>query len=76
MKPAGKYLHFEGTYRGVYRAGSVRSNLGAHTFKSIDWVWLEVTPTKSLLERNFEEETLLSPMKLPLYNLLKKLYRK
>ncbi len=59
MKPAGTYLHFEGTYRGVYRGGKVSSTAGTHTFKEIDWVWLEVTPLTRLASRNVEEERVL-----------------
>ena len=59
MKPAGTYLHFEGSYRGVYRGGKVTSALGTHTFKAIDWVWLEVTPTQRLPSRNVTEEQVL-----------------
>ena len=59
MKPAGTYLHFEGTYRGVYRGGKVSSALGTHTFKEIDWVWLEVTPVARLAARNVQEERVL-----------------
>ena len=59
MKPAGTYLHFEGTYRGVYRGGKVSSAAGTHTFKEIDWVWLEVTPVTRLDSRNVLEERVL-----------------
>lgn len=59
MKPAGTYLHFEGSYRGVYRGGKVTSALGTHTFKAIDWVWLEVTPLQRLTARNVTEEQVL-----------------
>ena len=59
MKPAGTYLHFEGSYRGVYRGGKVTSALGTQTFKAIDWVWLEVTPTQRLPSRNVTEEQVL-----------------
>ncbi|MFM9005143.1 MAG: hypothetical protein ACKOSR_06535, partial [Flavobacteriales bacterium] len=56
MKPAGTYLHFEGTYRGVYRGGKVTSAVGTHTFKEIDWVWIEVTTVARLGSRNVAEE--------------------
>lgn len=59
MKPAGTYLHFEGTYRGVYRGGKVSSTVGTHTFKEIDWVWLEVTPITRLASRNVDQERVL-----------------
>ncbi|MFM7104119.1 MAG: hypothetical protein ACKOW8_01260 [Flavobacteriales bacterium] len=59
MKPAGTYLHFEGTYRGVYRGGKVSNALGAYTFKELDWIWLEVTPITKLTTRNVEEERVL-----------------
>jgi hypothetical protein len=59
VKPAGTYLHFEGTYRGVYRGGKVSSALGTHTFKEIDWVWLEVTPLTQLGSRNVQQERVL-----------------
>ena len=59
MKPAGTYLHFEGTYRGVYRGGKVTAAAGTHTFKDMDWLWLEVTPSKRLTSRNVEEERVL-----------------
>jgi energy-coupling factor transporter transmembrane protein EcfT len=59
VKPVGAYLHFEGTYRGVYRGGKVSSAAGTHTFKDMDWVWLEVTPIKKLTKRNVEEECVL-----------------
>ena len=59
MKPAGTYLHFEGTYRGVYRGGKVSSTVGSHTFKEIDWVWLEVTPVTRLGSRNVDQERVL-----------------
>jgi hypothetical protein len=59
VKPAGTYLHFEGTYRGVYRGGKVSGAAGTHTFKEMDWVWLEVTPIKRLARRNAEEECVL-----------------
>ena len=59
MKPAGTYLHFEGTYRGVYRGGKVTSAAGTHTFKELDWVWLEVTPVTRLAARSVQEERVL-----------------
>lgn len=59
MKPAGTYLHFEGTYRGVYRGGQVASAAGTHTFKAIDWVWLEVTLVTRLASRQVNEEKVL-----------------
>jgi hypothetical protein len=59
VKPAGTYLHFEGTYRGVYRGGTLSSAAGSYTFKELDWVWLEVTPITQLGARNVEEERVL-----------------
>lgn len=59
MKPTGTYLHFEGTYRGVYRAGKVRTTLGGYSFKELDWIWVEVTPKTQLTSRNVEEERVL-----------------
>jgi hypothetical protein len=59
VKPAGTYLHFEGTYRGVYRGGKVTSHVGTHTFREMAWVWLEVTPVTRLASRNVTEERVL-----------------
>jgi hypothetical protein len=52
----GTYRHYEGTYKGVFRGGKVKSTAANHTFKEIDWIWLEVTPTKQLEKRNSDEE--------------------
>jgi hypothetical protein len=52
----GTYRHYEGTYKGVFRGGKVKSTAANHTFKEIDWIWLEVTPTNQLEKRNSDEE--------------------
>ena len=49
-------LHFEGTFRGIYRGGKVAASPGTHTFKTIDWLWLEVTPVTKLPHRLVDEE--------------------
>lgn len=56
MKSEGTYMHFEGTYRGLYRGGKLKGTNGGYTFKDIDWIWLEVTPLKRIEERIAEEE--------------------
>lgn len=56
MRPAGNFLHFEGTFRGIYRGGKVAAAPGTHTFKAIDWLWLEVTPVTKLKHRLVNEE--------------------
>jgi hypothetical protein len=49
-------LHFEGTFRGIYRGGKVAASPGTHTFKTLDWLWLEVTPVNRLEHRLVDEE--------------------
>jgi hypothetical protein len=56
VRPAGNFLHFEGTFRGIYRGGKVAASPGTYTFKSIDWLWLEVTPVTKLEHRLVDEE--------------------
>ena len=56
MRPAGNFLHFEGTFRGIYRGGKVTASPGNHAFKAIDWLWLEVTPIHKLGHRLVDEE--------------------
>lgn len=56
MKSEGAYMHFEGTYRGLYRGGKLKGITGGYSFKDIDWIWLEVTPLKRINERIAEEE--------------------
>jgi hypothetical protein len=56
VRPAGNFLHFEGTFRGIYRGGKVAASPGTHAFKVIDWLWLEVTPVTKLEHRLVDEE--------------------
>ena len=61
-----KMLHFEGTFRGLYRIGKSLTNLGIYDFRRMEWEFMDIRITRELGARDIEAEKVLDFQHLPI----------